>query len=806
MLMTLPSHIRRLLAPLLLFFLMLVASLAPLSGAQAQGLSPEWVPKSPTLRRTADRSSDSLHTPRVQVQLLAHAPQGVQPGAPLQLALHILHEPGWHTYWRNPGEAGQATTLDWSLPTGITVGDIQWPAPITLRTLDTVSYGYEGSVVLTVPARVDAAVQPDADGMIGIALHAQWLACRVECIPEQAHLRLRIPAHASHGPHAALFEQARRALPQSPSPAVQAHAHVQETASAAAVQLRISGLPAHWQGQALGLFPELADTFAPAAPSGTDGSIQTPPLQGMTTDIPAWSQSWDAGVWQALLPLTDWRESSPQQLGFVLRGPSDAAVADGARVLHITAPLQGRWSTQESATLPAGLADALQAAQSSGDAAPVQAQSPEVPTGTFGLSALLMAVVGGLLGGAILNLMPCVFPVLAIKLLGFARHGADSRLQRRCGLAYAAGVVLSFVALGALLLALRAAGQQLGWGFQLQNPLLVAALAALFTLIALNLAGVFEVAQIAPDALSRLHARKPVLDAFMSGVVAVLVASPCTAPFMGASLGFAVQMPAAQALAVFASLGLGMALPYVAATWWPTLIGRLPRPGAWMDTLRRGLSFPMWATVVWLVWVLGQQVGVDGAALLLTLLLMLSALVWALTLRGRARAVLVALLLALSAWLALTWGDLLTTSKSPPAQMASPTPAAGLPPGAAPQWQDWSAHTQQRWLEQGRIVFVDYTAAWCITCQYNKRTVLADREVLRSFAEHDVVMLRADWTRRDPDITQALSGLGRSGVPVYVLHAPGQNPRLLPELPSARDITQAVAQIAATSEPGRGPS
>src|SRR5690606_37435184 len=266
--------------------------------------------------------------------------------------------------------------------------------------------------------------------------------------------------------------------------------------------------------------------------------------------------------------------------------------------------------------------------------------------------------------------MPCVFPVLAVKVVGFARHGQDLRAQRVGGLAYAAGVVLSFLLLGALMLALRAAGEAVGWGFQLQSPAVVALLAALFTLIGLNLAGVFEFGRMLPSSVAGLQARHPVADAFLTGVLAVAVASPCTAPFMGASLGLTATLPAAQALAIFAALGVGLALPYVLAAWLPAVARALPRPGAWMETLRRLLAFPMFATVVWLVWVLGQQVGIDGVAALLALLVLLALAVWALTLRGRTRAVLAPLAVAAGAWAAWAWAPVVTEPEAAPVRAA----------------------------------------------------------------------------------------------------------------------------------------
>jgi thiol:disulfide interchange protein len=408
------------------------------------------------------------------------------------------------------------------------------------------------------------------------------------------------------------------------------------------------------------------------------------------------------------------------------------------------------------------------------------------PSSTTFLAALFGAVVGGLL----LNLMPCVFPILAIKVLGFARQAGSDRAHRKAGLAYTGGVMLSFLALGGAMLALRAAGAGLGWGFQLQSPGVVAALAALFTLIGLNLVGVFEFGHAAPSSVCSAQAKHPLANDFLSGVLAVVIASPCTAPFMGVSLGFAIGLPAAQALLLFAALGFGLALPYLAASFVPAVSRMLPRPGPWMHTLRRLLAFPMFATVAWLVWVLGQQSGIDGAGTLLALLVCMAAVVWALTLRGRTRVVIAGLLIAFTAVLAAAIGrNVLQTVE--PAQLAS----ANAKGGEGQRWEPWSAERVAALSGDGRPVFIDFTAAWCVTCQYNKKGTLADAQVLADFDAKKVAMLRADWTRRDPAITAALTALGRSGVPVYVLQAPGKPPVVLTEILGKDEVRAALAAL-----------
>jgi len=350
-------------------------------------------------------------------------------------------------------------------------------------------------------------------------------------------------------------------------------------------------------------------------------------------------------------------------------------------------------------------------------------------------------------------------------------------------------VMLSFLALGGAMLALRAAGAGLGWGFQLQSPAVVAALAALVTLIGLNLAGVFEFGRAAPSSICSAQAKHPLANDFLSGVLAVVIASPCTAPFMGASLGFAISLPAGQALLLFAALGFGLALPYLAASFVPAVARLLPKPGPWMHTLRRLLAFPMFATVAWLVWVLGQQSGIDGAGTLLALLVCMAAIVWALTLQGRTRIVIAAVMIAFTAVLTAAIGrNVLQVVE--PARLASAAEA-----GQPQRWQPWSAERVAELSGAGRPVFIDFTAAWCVTCQYNKKSTLSDAQVLADFDAKQVAMLRADWTRRDPAITAALTALGRSGVPVYVLQAPGKPPVVLTEILGKDEVRAAIAAL-----------
>ena len=681
-------------------------------------------------------------TEHVRAELVAQAPEGVAAGKPLTLGLRLAHQPGWHTYWLNPGDSGLPTQLQWTLPQGVDAGEIAWPVPRKIPIGTLANYGYEGQVLLPVPMTVSRMfAPPPGETQARFQLHASWLICRMECVPEEGTFTLQVPLAGTTALNAAAFAAAEQAHPRELPPA-DSRARVEGDA----IALEVHGLPAGWQGKRLDVFPETPEVVHNARE----------PVQ-----------QWDGAVWKARVPLSPERGASPDVMPVVL-------ALDGAGE-RVSLPVTGPWPPLQA--LPVSFA-ASQAAAAPPPPAPAVAAA--VPMGAW-----LLALGGALLGGMLLNLMPCVFPILAVKVVGFARHGGNLRAQRVGGLAYAAGVVLSFVALGALMLALRAAGEAVGWGFQLQSPLVVAWLAALFTLIGLNLAGVFEVGMLLPSRWMAAQARHPVTEAFLTGVLTVAVASPCTAPFMGASLGLTLALPAAQALGIFAVLGLGLAAPYLIASWWPAVAGLLPRPGAWMQTLRHLLAFPMFATVVWLVWVLGQQSGIDGAAALLALLVVLSLAVWSLTLRGRTRLVLAPLSIAACAWLALAWGPKVL-------EMQAPVVAGQQQPGG---WQAWRAGLPDELLAQGRPVFVDYTAAWCVTCQYNKKTTLSDAGVRQDFAAKHIALLVADWTRQDPAITASLASLGRSGVPLYVLYAPGRQPVVFSEILGVRELREAMAAL-----------
>ena len=726
-----------------LFAIFLIATGLASTSARAQNTSKNLLGTSGS-EKTA--KGPVVTTDQVRAELLAWAPDGVGPGKQVWLGLQLAHQPEWHTYWKNSGDSGLPTMLEWQLPASITAGEIAWPTPKKIPIGTLANYGYEKTVLLPVPVTV---AENFSGTQLDVKLKAAWLVCRKECIPQEGDFSLSIPAKSSTAISSQLFQAAFDATPKQLGVGT-SQVEVSD-AKGKAIKVSLSGLPVSLQGKNLAFFPETGGVIEPAA---------------------AWQQAWQGAVWTAQVPLSGQRTESPTVMPLVVALDGDAT----GRAYRIDTPVKGEWpKVAAAATLPPALEAALKANASSG-AAPLQASAPAI--------GLWAALLGALLGGLILNLMPCVFPVLAIKVVSFV-HVKDQASRVTTGLAYTAGVVLSFLALGALLLGLRAAGEQLGWGFQLQSPAVVAALAVLFTLMGLNLAGLFEFGSFLPTRVASLQAKNPAIDSFLSGVLATAIASPCTAPFMGASLGYALGLPAVQALAVFGAIGLGMALPYLAASMVPAVARALPRPGAWMVTFKQLMAFPMFATVVWLVWVLGQQSGIDGAGALLGLLVLMALTIWALTLKGRTRTVMAAFSIAASA--AALWAIGPNITRLQDASVSTSQVASG--------WQAWEPGRVDQLNAQGQSVFVDFTAAWCVTCQYNKKTTLSNPAVLADIEAKKVALLRADWTRRDPAVTAALGQLGRSGVPVYVIYKPGRAPVVLSEILSVDDVRAELAKL-----------
>ncbi len=693
-----------------------------------------------------------VKTEHVTAELVAER-SAVQPGDSVMVGLRLQHIPHWHTYWRNPGDSGLPTTIDWQLPGGASIGEIEWPAPKRLPIGPLVNYGYEGELLLPALFTAPANARPGQD--LVLRARAQWLVCFDVCIPETGSFELRLPVVAAgtipgHTASSSLFE---RAADLRSVPLQGWTADLQQQGRDLLLTLQADGdrpLPTQLPG--LQFFPYAEQVIDPAV-----HKLQLTPR----------------GYALQMKLLADAKPPALLQGIAVAQSATGAAFGTAGPSVEFSAP----WRQVAQLKWPEG-------------ARPASAQ-PETlgSTGGAARTGLITALALAFVGGMLLNLMPCVFPVLSIKLLSLAQQAKAPAALRQHALAYGAGVLATFLALAAGLIALQAAGSSVGWGFQLQEPGVVFVLALLFFAIGLNLIGALELANLVPQRLLQWDARSPGGDAFGCGVLAVVAASPCTAPFMGAALGFALTQSAAVSLGVFAALGAGMALPYMLLTLLPGWRKRLPRPGPWMQHLRQGLAFPMFATAVWLLWVLGQQAGVGAMARLLMAVVGLGLLAWAAGVGGTRSAWAKALgALAAVGLLAWSW----------PSELPAATPLAradGRAPAASEGWLAYDETVIADLRAQGKPVFVDFTAAWCVSCQVNKRLVLHTAETQQAFAAANVTLMQADWTRRDPVITQALARLGRNGVPVYVLFRPGREPLLLPEILSQGTVRDALATL-----------
>jgi thiol:disulfide interchange protein DsbD len=695
-------------------------------------------------------SAAPVRTEHVEAELVSER-AALAPGQTLTVALRLKMDRGWHTYWLNPGDSGLPTTLAWTLPSGIAAGPIEWPAPSVLTQGPLTNYGYEGEVLLL--TQITLLPQLQSGSTVALNARADWLVCKEICIPEGADLSL--------------------ALPVAPTAPVDARWAEPIAKARAALPGQLSG----WTIAAVGNGAKVELTLAP-----TDSATQIEP--GVVHFFPSTEGRIEASGKQALT-----RDGSTLKLTLPV---ASQRVGAFTRVAGVLAADNGFGGTVSAATIDVPLTGSIIAGPAAGQTA-TRAPAFSTPVLLERGNELTLSIALGfaLLGGVLLNLMPCVFPVLSLKVLGFATHGDSRRAMRMHGAAFASGVVVSFWLLAAVLLALRAAGEQLGWGFQLQSPAVVIVLAALFFVLALNLSGVFESSGLLPSALATWSARNAYVNDFLSGVLAVVVASPCSAPFMGAALGYALTESVAATFAVFTALGVGMAIPYGLLAFFPAWREKLPKPGPWMLRLRQVLAFPLYATVIWLAWVLGAQLDNDAVMRLAAMLLLLAIALWAwqTTRTGGARGWVVAAIACVAAASAVIWPVLAAAGMS-----AEPAQKPALATAQGP-WQNFAPERIAQLTGIGRPVFVDFTAAWCVTCQVNKRLVLNSDAVQQAFVRADVVLMRADWTRRDPMITKALAALGRSGVPVYVLYRPGRDPLVLPEVLQKSIITDALAML-----------
>jgi thiol:disulfide interchange protein/DsbC/DsbD-like thiol-disulfide interchange protein len=681
-----------------------------------------------------------VSTPHVKAELLLEKPS-VAPGESFDVALRMRMKDGWHTYWKHPGDSGEPTAVTWKLPPGFTAGDIQWPYPQKISLAPLTTYGYEGEVMLLVPFKAASDANPGTTARV--TADAYWMVCEKVCIPEEGTLALDVPIGGSpvapSNPAASAFANARANLP----------------------------MPADgWNIAASAQEKELVLRIDPPQGVALDGNVQFFAASGPLIEYSApQATSVDGGVVTMRLVRSPYLTGAPKRINGVLLA-ANGVRGGGPAAFEFDVPFSA----------PTAAAPAVAGAS---------ATTAVPPT-------LLVALALAFAGGIILNLMPCVFPVVSLKIFSFVQSaGDDTRRVRAHGLTFASGVLVAFWALAALLLALRAAGEEIGWGFQLQSPGFVAAMAFLLFGLGLSLAGVVEIG----TSLTRVGGggSSGYRSSFMNGVLATVVATPCTAPFMGAALGFALTQSAGTSMLIFTALGAGMAAPYVALSAWPALLRFLPRPGAWMVRFRHLTAFPLFATVAWLVWVFGHQTGIDGVLRLLLGLTLLALGLWIwgqwVTLSAAER----------TKWAARTAGagfivaGLVLAATSAPTATAAPSsrPAEGI------AWEVYSEERVAAHRAAGRPVFIDFTAAWCLTCKVNERIALSSNEVQQLVKARNIAMLKADWTSKDPAITRALAGFGRSGVPLYVLYDadPAAQPRLLPEILSPGILLNAFSEV-----------
>ena len=677
-------------------------------------------------------------SPRAAASLISetdsYTPGLVQGGQSLRVALRLRMAKGWYTYWRNPGYAGAPAELEFTLPDGIKPGPIVWPTPSRHVTGPVMTYGYDGEVVLPVTLTVPPTFA--ADPLI-IRVHATWLVCEQICVPEEADFTLTLPSSVTARPaaEAPLFAAADAATPRPAPPSSLGPATISPDG---VLSLRIPGLDATQVREAW---------FAPLA----WGQVEHSAPQDLATAFD--------GLTVALRPGPEFRHAA------------------GLRGILVITDHTGRTSALELAAGPG-------------------------PTITAAAALPLWQLIAfAIAAGLILNLMPCVFPVLAMKALGLAAMAGDRGQvgHRRTALvqagAYAAGVITTFLALAALLVGLRAAGSLVGWGFQFQSPVFVAATAWLLFAIGLNMSGLYEIggnrlAGIGSSATRRGGAT----GSFFTGLLAVLVATPCTAPFMGATIAGALAAPLVVTLAGFLAMGIGFALPYVAFATIPAIARRLPRPGPWMVVLRQALAFPMYAAAVWLLWVVSLQAGSTGVLYTAGGLVLIAFALWATSLAqhraglGRRLAAATAVAAGIAAI-----GLLSTLATTPPA-------AAGTTPASDQASEPFTPARLAALRADGRPVFLNMTAAWCVTCIVNEQVAISQPAIRAAFAEHGVTYLKGDWTRRDSAISEYLRAMGRDGVPLYVLYPPnGAPPVILPQILTEQRLLDELARIKAPS-------
>ncbi|HEY3705572.1 MAG TPA: thioredoxin family protein [Terracidiphilus sp.] len=702
--------------------------------------------------------SNSADVQHLHVQLVVPA-STLSPGNAASAGLYFKLEPGWHVYWKNAGDAGEPPHIKWTLPQGITAGGLQFPVPTRLPVGPLMDFGYEDEVLFPFTVNVSSDAKP---GPATLHAHVDWLVCREVCIPGKADLETtrpvttEAPKAATVDPDGSIYGRLSNRVPR-PAP-VTFKAGFRSTPAG----FKLTVETGQRETEAA-FFPADQDVMDNPAPQKL-----TPTAKGFTLDIKK-----DVNLAKA-----------PDQL----RGLIELS---GGRAYEIAAS-QGAPAAMKADSATASAANSEAAGSRSpiveaGSTANVASSAPTQPG--------FLKIIGlAFLGGIILNLMPCVFPVLFLKGLALVNSGNEERHRLRAhGLVYTAGIVLSFWALVGVLLGLRTAGAHLGWGFQFQSPVFLFLMAGLLFFLGLSLAGQFEIGLSLTSAGGELAQKQGYTGSFFTGVLAVIVATPCTAPFMGAAIGYALAAPAIATFAVFTALALGLAAPYLALTLQPAWTRILPRPGAWMEVLRQVVSVPIFGTVIWLAWVVANVYGATMLAALLASFLLLAMAGWFL---GRWPAKGWSAVLAGMIALCVVGLSVYAKSVVEPGVHGDRLIMLKIAPVPGTSWLPWTPEAVGKYQSQGTPVFVDFTAKWCLSCQVNERVALTRPEVMQAFAGSHVALLKADWTQHDDSISQTLEKLGRSGVPVYALYVPGEaSPHLLPEALTPGIVLDAIHSL-----------
>jgi len=704
--------------------------------------------------------------PHTKVSLLADV-RGVVPGTTFTVGVRMEMDPGWHTYWKNPGDAGLATQITWDVPEGFIPGPIRWPLPHkSMDSGDVLSYGYAKENLLLVPFTAPASLAPETS--VTLKAKVTWLECQNICIPGEASVALRLPV--VKGPavpaNAPLFASYEKQVPQPPGEVRGISVRSSSRMGGLEVQLSAGdGVEFVTKGESSpDFYPQEFGDLIPGRTAVSAG----PNLITLTVPLTAGG------------PVTQ-----PVSVRGVLLF-SESAGGRHAEMIEVSVP-------------PESLASGTSAGPAGGS---ILDRTFEVSREQGG--SLFLYILFAFIGGLLLNIMPCVLPVIALKVFGLVKMAGDQPARiRGLGVAFAAGILASFLGLALVVIILQIAGQQVGWGFQFQEPRFVIAMAALVFAFGLSLFGVFEinlpggVVTGISSTVTRGHGNSYGAS-FGEGVFATVLATPCTAPFLGSALGFAFAQPWWIILLIFTCVAVGMAVPYVVLTARPAWIRYLPKPGAWMVSAQQLMGFLMMATLLWLLYVLGKQLGMEGVIWTGAFLLAVGLACW---LVGR-----FATLTASRRTYWLTWiaavlivagGYLLflVSALDINTALAVETSGAAPPSGAEGiQWKPFSLSALEEDLKGDRPVFLDFTAEWCLTCKVNEKTVLTSKEVVDRLHALNVLTVRADWTNRNPDITKLLSKFGRSGVPLYVIFPPGRsgNPIVLPEVITSGIVLDAL--------------